>query len=73
MIESDLKFKCAECKEYGSITKHSRTYTRSYIHGVLIDKAHSTDCVSKSEDIFFLCSLGCLIKFIASEADDGRL
>lgn len=72
MIETELKAKCCECKELSSVTKTSRTYI-TYDKSVQIRRSSVVDFISPTADDHFLCSLGCLIKFIASEADNDRL
>jgi len=72
MIETELKAKCRECNELSSITRTSRIYIR-YDKSLQIRRVSVADFVAPMENEFFLCSLGCLIKFIASEADNARL
>lgn len=72
MIEAAVKIKCASCQEFGDITKHSRMFSTT-MYGVTISRVEPADYINTKEDDHFLCSLGCLIKFIASEADNDRL
>jgi len=72
MIETELKIKCESCKEYGSLSKTSRVYTK-YEDEVRIEKAYKASLINSYDASSYLCSLGCLIKFIASEADNDRL
>lgn len=72
MITIELKAKCCECNEFSAVTKTSRTYT-VLTESVKIKRTSPEDLVSPTTNNFFVCSLGCLIKFIAREADHDRL
>ena len=72
MIETELKAKCESCKEYSNLSKTARIYY-SNEDSIRINKATDFDLINSYNNSVYLCSLGCLIKFIASEADNGRL